>query len=157
LHISSTNLNKITIEKTFLTPALCRGFCYPPSNKKFPIWEKLLTFPKWEYILFSMKVISAKTINAYRECYPEADSQLKAWMALIEGNAFKHFPELKNMFGSADFVPPDRVIFNIKGKHFRLITAVDFGRQAVFVKWFGRHKDYDKINPSEVQHEYPPC
>jgi mRNA interferase HigB len=25
------------------------------------------------------------------------------------------------------------------------------------VKWFGRHKDYDKINPGEVEHEYPPC
>ena len=76
---------------------------------------------------------------------------------LIEGNEFKHFLELKNMFLSADFVQPDRVIFNIKGNYFRLITAVDFKRQAVFVKWFGRHKDYDKINPSEVQYEYPPC
>ena len=118
---------------------------------------KLLTFPKREYILSTMRVITTKTINAYRECYSEADGPLKAWLALIEGNEFKHFPELKIMFGSADFVQPDRVIFNIKGNHFRLITAVDFGRQIVFVKWFGRHKDYDKINPSEVQHEYPPC
>ena len=104
-----------------------------------------------------MKVITKKTINAYRECYPEADGPLRVWVALIEENEFEHFPELKNMFGSADFVRPDRVIFNIKGNHFRPITAVDFRRQAVFVKWFGRHKDYDKINPSEVQHEYPPC
>ena len=104
-----------------------------------------------------MRVITAKTINAYRECYPEADGPLKAWVALMEGNEFKHFPELKAMFGSADFVQPDRVIFNIKGNHFRLITGADFDRQAVFVKWFGRHKDYNKINPSEVQHEYPPC
>ena len=117
----------------------------------------LLTFPFWEYILSVMRVITTRTINAYRECYPEADGQLKAWKALIEGNEFKHFPELRNMFRSADFVQPDRVIFNIKGDHFRLITAVDFGRQIVFVKWFGRHKDYNKINPSEVQYEYPPC
>jgi mRNA interferase HigB len=117
----------------------------------------LLTFPKKEYTLFAMRVYTTKTINAYRECYPEADDQLKAWVALIEGNEFKHFPELKNMIRSADFVKPDRVIFNIKGNHFRLVTAIDFKRQAIFVKWFGRHKDYDKINPSEVQYEYPPC
>ncbi len=104
-----------------------------------------------------MRVITTKTINAYRECYPEADGSLKAWVSLIEGNEFEHFAELKNMFGSADFVKPDRVIFNIKGNHFRLITAVDFSRQTIFVKWFGWHKDYNKINPSEVQHEYPPC
>ena len=118
---------------------------------------KVLTFPKREYILSTMRVITTKTINAYRKCYPEADGPLKAWAALMEGKEFKHFPELKNVFGSADFVQPDRVIFDIKGNRFRLITAVDFGRQIVFVKWFGRHKDYDKINPSEVQHEYPPC
>ena len=105
----------------------------------------------------AMRVITTKTINAYRACYPDADGQLKAWTALIEGNEFKHFAELKNMFPSADFVQPDRVIFNIKGNHYRLITAIDFERQAIFVKWFGRHKDYDKINPSEVQYEYPTC
>jgi mRNA interferase HigB len=104
-----------------------------------------------------MRVFAAKTINAYRECYPEADEALKAWVAIIEGNEFPHFPALKAMFGPADYVKPDRIIFNIKGNHFRLITAVDFNRQAIFVKWFGRHKDYDKLNPSEVQHEYPPC
>jgi mRNA interferase HigB len=118
---------------------------------------RLLTFPKREYIVSVMKVMATRTINAYRECYPEADGALKTWVAIMEGNEFKHFPELKNKFGPADFVQPDRVIFNIKGNHFRLITAVDFERQVVFVKWFGRHKDYDKINPSEVQHEYPPC
>lgn len=104
-----------------------------------------------------MRVITTKTINAYRGCYPEADSQLKAWKALIEGNEFQHFPDLKSVFQSADFVQPDRVIFNIKGNHYRLITAIDFERQVVFVKWFGRHKAYDKIDPSEVQYEYPPC
>ena len=104
-----------------------------------------------------MRVIASKTINAYRECYPDADGALKAWVAIINDNKFEHLPDLKNMFPSADFVEPDRVIFNIKGNHFRLITAVDFQRQIIFVKWFGRHKEYDKINPSEVQHEYPPC
>ncbi len=81
-----------------------------------------------------MKVFTTKTINAYRVCYPEADGQLKAWKAHIEGNKFEHFPELKKMFPSADYVKPNRIIFNIKGNHFRLITVVDFKRQAIFVK-----------------------
>ena len=104
-----------------------------------------------------MRVITKKTINTYRKFYPEADGPLKAWVTLMEGNYFKHFLELKAIFGSADFVKPDRIIFNIKGNHFRLIAAFDFERQIAFVKWFGWHKDYNKIDPSEVQHEYPPC
>lgn len=124
---------------------------------KFPKRERLLTLPKWEYIVFDMRIIAAKTINAYRACFPAADGALKAWAAIMKRGNFQHFSALKSLFGSADFVPPDRVIFNIKGNHFRLITAIDFGRKAVFIKWFGRYKEYNKIKPSEVQHDYPPC
>lgn len=104
-----------------------------------------------------MNVIATKTINAYRECFPEADEALRSWVALMRAHRFQHFAELRQVFNSADLIRDDRVVFNIKGNHFRLVAAIDFTRQAVFVKWFGRHKDYDKINPGEVEHEYPPC
>ena len=107
--------------------------------------------------LLIMRIIATRTINAYRICYPEADEPLRAWAALIKGNDFEHFPAIKEMFPHADYVEPDRVIFNIKGNHFRLIAAIEFKRQIVFVKWFGWHKDYVKLKPLEVQHEYPPC
>jgi mRNA interferase HigB len=116
-----------------------------------------LTFPIWEYIVCDMRVIATRTINAYRKCYPDADEPLRAWVALMESRNFKHLPDLQTLFPTADLIAGDRVVFNIKGNNYRLIAGIDFNRQVVFIKWFGRHKDYDKINPSEVQHEYPPC
>ncbi len=104
-----------------------------------------------------MRVIAKKTINAYRECYPEADGALKTWVSLLEKHSFQHFPDLKAVFRSADLIGDDRIVFNIKGNQFRLIAAVSFEFQVVYIKWFGRHKDYDNINPLEVKHEYPPC
>ena len=104
-----------------------------------------------------MRVVAAKTINAYCECYPEAADALRSWKTLIESCDFKHFPALKEMFGSADMVGDNTVVFNIRGNHFRLVAGIDFQRQAAYIRWFGRHKDYDKINPAEVKHEYPPC
>lgn len=116
-----------------------------------------MTFPFWERNIHYVHIIATRTINAYRECYPDADSALRTWVALIKKAEFQHLPDLKMVFPSADFVKPDRIIFNIKGNQYRLIASIDFGRQVVFIKWFGRHKDYDNINPSEVKHEYPPC
>ena len=81
-----------------------------------------------------MRIIATRKINAYRECFPEADESLKAWAALIKANEFEHFPALKKMFPTADFVKPDRIIFNIKGYYFRLITAIDFERQVILIK-----------------------
>ncbi|WP_407944431.1 type II toxin-antitoxin system HigB family toxin [Maridesulfovibrio sp.] len=72
-------------------------------------------------------------------------------------HTFNHFMELKDVFRSADLIADGIIVFNIKGNNFRLIVNVDFTRQQAYVKWFGRHKEYDKINPLEVKHEYPPC
>ena len=95
-----------------------------------------------------MNVVATKTLNAYRQCYPKADSALRAWAAFIKRNNYEHFADLKKHFPSADLIRKDRIVFNIKGNNFRLICAVNFNKQAVFVKWFGTHKEYDKINPS---------
>jgi mRNA interferase HigB len=42
-------------------------------------------------------------------------------------------------------------VFNIKGNAYRLV-AVGFGKSAVWIKWVGTHRDYDKIDVMEVEH-----
>jgi mRNA interferase HigB len=50
-------------------------------------------------------------------------------------------------------VTADRIVFNIKGNDYRLVVAVDFEKSIVWIKWIGTHKDYDKIDVKEVQHD----
>jgi mRNA interferase HigB len=45
-----------------------------------------------------------------------------------------------------------RLVFNIKGNNYRLATAIDYRRGIVFIKWFGSHKEYDKIDVRTVQY-----
>jgi len=42
---------------------------------------------------------------------------------------------------------------NIKGNDYRLVTSVDFEKGIVWIKWIGTHKEYDKIDVREVEHE----
>ena len=37
--------------------------------------------------------------------------------------------------------------------YYRLVVAVDFEKSIVWIKWIGTHKDYDKIDVKEVQHD----
>ena len=56
---------------------------------------------------------------------------------------------------AAEYIAPskaDRIVFNIKGNDHRLVVAVDFGKQIVWVKWLGTHGDYDKIDVRTVEH-----
>ncbi|KPC49657.1 hypothetical protein WG78_20080 [Amantichitinum ursilacus] len=61
--------------------------------------------------------------------------------------------DIKARYGSADFVANNRVIFNIHGNHYRLIVAVVYRLQIVYVKFVGTHKAYDDIDAATVELE----
>lgn len=44
-------------------------------------------------------------------------------------------------------------MFNIKGKDYRLVVAVDFKKSIVWIKWISSHADYDRIDVKEVKYE----
>ncbi len=40
--------------------------------------------------------------------------------------------------------------FNIAGNKYRLVVAVRYRIQRIYVRFIGTHQEYDKINASEV-------
>ena len=62
---------------------------------------------------------------------------------------------VKELYRSASVVSADRVVFNIKGNDYRLVTAVDFEKHIVWVKWIGTHAEYDRIDVRTVAYERP--
>lgn len=55
-----------------------------------------------------------------------------------------------NRSPSASIVANNRVVFNIKGNDYRLIVAIAYRMQYVYVKFVGTHADYDKIDVTTV-------
>lgn len=60
--------------------------------------------------------------------------------------------DVKRAYATASIIDEERVVFNIKGNSYRLVAAIDYAHQAVFVKWIGPHADYDKIDVRKVQY-----
>lgn len=44
-----------------------------------------------------------------------------------------------------------RVIFDIKGNSYRLVTHINFELKVVFLKWLGTHSDYDKVDFKKIK------
>ena len=44
-------------------------------------------------------------------------------------------------------------MFNIKGNDYRLVTAVAYRFQAIFIKFIGTHAEYDKIDALTVEYK----
>lgn len=66
--------------------------------------------------------------------------------------AWRSSAEVKRSYGTASIVSSDRVVFNLKGNDYRLVTAIDYRRQIVFIKWLGPHRDYHTIDARKVEY-----
>jgi mRNA interferase HigB len=77
---------------------------------------------------------------------------LAAWFHEVQRARWRDSAELKHSYATASVVTSNRVVFNIKGNDYRLVTAVNYVRQIVFIKCIGTHAEYDRINASTVHY-----
>ena len=78
---------------------------------------------------------------------------LDAWFDEVRKARWRSTAEVKRLYATASIVTADRLVFNIKGNDYRLVTSVDFEKGIVWIKWIGTHKEYDKIDVREVEYE----
>ena len=74
-----------------------------------------------------MHIISRKALRLFCEDYLDSKGALSRWFKIVKGTQFKDFAALRETFPSADKVG-DRIVFNIGGNKYRLITSVHFNR-----------------------------
>ena len=90
-----------------------------------------------------MKLISNKALRDFAELHVDAEVPLQAFRLLIEKGSFRNFAELRATFRGVDKVG-ERFVFNIGGNKYRLVAAIAFAPQLVWVKAVLTHGDYDK-------------
>ncbi len=103
-----------------------------------------------------MRIIARSTLNLFVANRVEKSgravvkSQLDAWFAEASTARWRSSAELKRHYATASIVSSERVVFNIKGNDYRLVTAIDYRSQIVLIIWLGTHKEYDKIDVEKV-------
>ena len=105
------------------------------------------------YLCNVFNIITRKTLLAYSKKYPLAANALYEWYYELVKSDFDNFNSLKSIYGSASLVGDDRIVFNIMGNKFRLVVRIVFEYKAIQIKWFGTHKEYDKIDVLTVQNK----
>jgi len=89
-----------------------------------------------------MHIISIKMLREFWQIHPEAENVLKVWHSVVEHAEFKDFNQVREMFNSADYVPP-YTIFDIGGNNYRLIVIIEYRFKKVFVRHVMTHREYD--------------
>ena len=97
-----------------------------------------------------MRVIARKTLKDFWERHADAEQPLKAWYHEAKANRWKSFTDIKVRYRSADALPGNRVVFNLKGNAYRLIVRLHYNTGIVFIRFIGTHAEYDKIDATTI-------
>jgi mRNA interferase HigB len=98
-----------------------------------------------------MRVIAVSTLRAFWELHPDAEQALKAWYEEATNASWTQPADIKARYRSASVLKNRRVVFNIKGNDYRLIVAVAYKLQIVYVTFVGTHKEYDAVDAETVE------
>lgn len=91
-----------------------------------------------------MRVHGLGILNDFTSRYAEAREQVTAWLAEVERAEWRGPHDIKERYRSASFLSDNRVIFNIKGKKYRIAVQVSYKHQVVLVLRCGSHAEYSK-------------
>ena len=99
-----------------------------------------------------MRIIAFRTIREFFEKpeYSDSEASLRAWYHDAKVADWRNSNELKSQYKNASIVGDGRVVFNIKGNDYRLVVAIDYEFQVIFIRFIGTHKQYDKIDAKTI-------
>jgi|UPI00046F5760 mRNA interferase HigB len=97
-----------------------------------------------------MRIITPTRVREFYQTHADAKTALEVWMARIREISIQNLNELRQVANSVDVIGNNRVIFDIKGNRYRIITVVLVHRQIVYVRWIGTHAEYDKVDAHTV-------
>jgi mRNA interferase HigB len=95
-----------------------------------------------------VRVVKEQTIEAYAESFPDAKSALESWVENARVSNWQSIGDVRRLYPHADAVTVNSsrtvIVFNVRGNKYRLIVAMHFNRQLVFVLRLLTHAEYSK-------------
>lgn len=101
--------------------------------------------------MLQLRIFSRNTLVEFWQKHPDAEQALRLWFSMVEKAAWSSPAEVRAVFGSADFLPNNRVVFDIKGNTYRLVAQIKYRPLfLVFIRFVGTHAEYDRIDAKKV-------
>jgi len=90
-----------------------------------------------------MHIITRKRLLDFANKNPTCATALNVWYRILKHSTGSNFAELRTIFPSTDQVE-GLTVFNIGGNKARLIAAIHYNTQRLYIRYVLTHKEYDK-------------
>ena len=90
-----------------------------------------------------MHILTRRRLIEFSEKHPNTTTALDAWYRIVKQNEIPTFAKLREIFPSADKVD-NLTVFNIGGNKIRLIAAIHYNTQCLYIRHVLTHNEYNK-------------
>lgn len=97
-----------------------------------------------------MHVVAVKRLREFWESHADSQAALRAWYREAKAASWRCFADIKKCHRSADCLPGNRVVFDIKGNRYRMVVRIHYNSGRMSVRFIGTHAEYDRINAETV-------
>lgn len=99
-----------------------------------------------------MRIIAFRTLREFfnKPEYADSETTLRAWYHDVKLAEWRNSHDLKRQYKNASIIGEGRVVFNIKGNKYRLVVAIDYAFQVIFIRFIGTHIQYNQIDVKTI-------
>lgn len=97
-----------------------------------------------------MRIIALKTLSEFWLKHNDVKVILEAWHAEARQAQWKDPQDILDDYSTADILPNNRVVFNIKGNKYRLVVKIHYNTGIVYIRFIGTHAEYDRIDAETI-------
>jgi mRNA interferase HigB len=90
-----------------------------------------------------VEIINEAELHIFGWKHSKARKPLANWLAVARAAVWHTFADVRRTFRSADYIK-NRVIFDVGGNNYRLITSVDYAAKRVYILDMLTHAEYDR-------------
>ncbi len=90
-----------------------------------------------------MRIISKAAITEFSAIHQDSLEGLLHWHSIAKRATWRHLADVRADFAHADAVGT-LPVFNIKGNTYRLIAAIQYRWQIVYIRHILTHAEYDR-------------
>jgi mRNA interferase HigB len=97
-----------------------------------------------------VRIVAISTLSQFWTRHRDAEDALRAWYAEAKHAQWRNPQDIRDRYHSADILPGNRVVFNIKGNQYRLVVKIHYNTGVVYIRFIGAHADYDRIDAEKI-------
>ena len=96
------------------------------------------------------RIVAKRTLKEFWEKNPDSKNYLETWFETAKAANWKKPNDIKEFYSTVSILKNSRVVFNIKGNEYRLVVKINYSKQWLFIRFIGKHSDYDKIDANKI-------